>query len=96
MEKNTLIMKNLLEMPVNRNSNLFTTTGYRNTHLWVQVAAQAISPLSAASFPSTFTAQSTQGTLMNLSAPDNCRVVIKLDSTLIDHFHTLTLKALHD
>ena len=56
VKKNTLIMKNLLETPVNRNLNLFTTTGYRNTHLWVQVAAQAISPLSAASFPSTFTA----------------------------------------
>ena len=96
MEKNTLIMKNLLETPVDRNLNLSAMTGYRNTCLWVQVAAQAISPLSAAFFLSTFAAQSTQGTLVNLSTPNNCRVIVKLDSTLIDHFCTLTLKALCD
>ena len=56
VEKNTTITKNLLETPVNRNSNSFTTTEYQNTHLWVQVAAQAMPSLSAASFPFTFTA----------------------------------------
>ena len=33
VEKNTLITKNLLETPVDRNSNLSATTGYRNIHL---------------------------------------------------------------
>ena len=96
VEQNTTITKNLLETPVNRSSNLSATTGYRNTQLWVQVAAQAMPPPSAASFPSTFAAQSTQGTHIDLSTLDNCRVVIKLDSTNIDHYCTLTPKALRD
>ena len=33
---------------------------------------------------------------MNLSTPDNHRVVVKLNSTLINHFCTLILKALCD
>ena len=53
-------------------------------------------PLSAASFPSTFAVQSTQSTHIDLLTPDNYRVVVKLNSTNIDHYCTLTLKALHD
>ena len=96
VEQNTTITKNLLETPVDRNSNSSTTTGYRNTRLWAQVAAQAMPPPSAASFPSTFAAQSTEGTRIDLSTPDDRRVVIKLDPTYIDHYRTLTPKALRD
>lgn len=96
VEQNTTITKNLLETPVDRNSNSSTTTGYRNTRLWAQVAAQAMPPPSAASFPSTFAAQSTEGTRIDLSTPDDRRVVVKLDPTYIDHYRTLTPKALRD
>ena len=53
-------------------------------------------PPSAASFPSTFAAQSTQGTRIDLSTPDDRRVVVKLDPTYIDHYHTLTPSVLRD
>lgn len=96
VEQNTTITKNLLEAPVDRSSNSSATTGYRNTRLWAQVAAQAMPPPSAASFPSTFAAQSTQGTHIDLSTPDDRRVVVKLDPTNIDHYRTLTPKALRD
>ena len=98
VEQNTTITKNLLEAPVDRSStpSSSATSGYRNTRLWAQVAAQAPSPPSAASFPSTFAAQSTQGTTVDLSTPDDRRVIIKLDPTLIDHYRTLTPKALRD
>ncbi|KAA6411453.1 MAG: hypothetical protein FRX48_04733 [Lasallia pustulata] len=96
VEQNTTITKNLLEAPVDRNLNLSATTGYRNTRLWAQVAAQAMPPPSAASFPSTFVAQSTQGTSVDLSMPDDRRVIVKLEPTLIDHFCTLTPRALRD
>ena len=73
VEQNITITKNLLEAPIDRNSTLTSsaTTSYRNTRLWVQVAAQAPSPPSAAFFPSTFAAQSTQGTTIDLSTPDD-------------------------
>ncbi len=98
VEQNTTITKNLLEAPINRDStpSSSATTGYRNTRLWAQVAAQAPSPLSAASFPSTFAAQSTQGTTIDLSTPDDRRVIVKLDPTLIDHYRTLTPRTLRD
>ena len=96
VEQNTTITKNLLETPVDRSSNSSATTGYRNTRLWAQVAAQAMPPPSAASFPSTFAAQSTEGTHIDLSTPDDRRVVVKLDPTHIDHCRTLTPKALRD
>ena len=51
---------------------------------------------SAASFSSTFAAQSTEGTHINLLTLNNCRVVIKLNPTHINHYCTLTLKALQD
>ncbi|SLM40765.1 mitochondrial atpase [Lasallia pustulata] len=53
-------------------------------------------PPSAASFPSTFAAQSTQGTRIDLSTPDDRRVVVKLDPTYIGHYRTLTPSALRD
>ncbi|SLM37657.1 hypothetical protein LPUS_07576 [Lasallia pustulata] len=53
-------------------------------------------PPSAASFPSTFAAQSTQGTRIDLSTPDDRRVVVKLGPTYIDHYRTLTPSALRD
>ncbi|KAA6409147.1 MAG: hypothetical protein FRX48_06700 [Lasallia pustulata] len=53
-------------------------------------------PPSAASFPFTFAAQSTQGTRIDLSTPDDHRVVVKLDPTYIDHYRTLTPSALRD
>lgn len=96
VEQNTTITKNLLEKPVDRRSNPSATTGYQNTRLWAQVAAQAMPPLSEASFPSTFMAQSIKGRHINLSTPDNRRVVVKLDSTHIDHYRTLTPSALRN
>lgn len=96
VEQNTTITKNLLEKPVDRSLNPSATTGYRNTRLWAQVAAQAMPPLSEAAFLSTFTAQSIKGRHINLSTPDDRRVVVKLDSTHIDHYRTLTPSALRN
>ncbi|KAA6406836.1 MAG: hypothetical protein FRX48_09334 [Lasallia pustulata] len=96
VEQNTTITKNLLEKPVDRSSNPSATIGYQNTRLWAQVAAQAMPPPSEASFPSTFAAQSTKGIHIDLSTPDDRRVVIKLDSIHIDHYRTLTPRALRN
>ncbi len=96
VEHNTTVTKNLLEAPIPRNTAgpSSATSGYRNTRLWAQVAAQAPPPPSAASFPSSFRGQSTN---TDLSTPDDRRIVIKItDSALIDHCRTLqpaTLRA---
>ena len=60
------------------------------------MAAQVMPSLSAVFFLSTFAAQSTEGTHIDLSILDNCRVVVKLNSIYIDHYCTLTPKTLHD
>ena len=98
VKQNIIITKNLLKAPVDRNSTppSLATSKYRNTHLWAQVAAQTPPSLLTASFPSMFAAQSIQGTTIDLFSPNNCRVIIKLNPTLINHYCTLTPRALHN
>ncbi|KAA6409153.1 MAG: reverse transcriptase [Lasallia pustulata] len=94
VEQNTTITKKLLETPVDRSPYASATTGYRNTRLVGAGGCQAMPPPSAASFPSTFAAQNTQGSRIDLSTRNDRRVVVELDPTYIDHYRTLTPSAL--
>ena len=96
MKQNITIMKNLLKVPINKSStSLFLIISeYRNTHLWIQIIVQTSFSSLAVFFPFIFAAQNIQNITVDFLMSDDCRIIIKLDSTLIDHYCILTFKIL--